>query len=199
MKELARMLGPLAQRIGNLLARGSVAAADGARKMRTLQLRLLAGETKDAVEHFEPYGFTSEPLSGAEAVAAFFDGDRSHGVCLIVADRRYRIRNMAAGEVAIFDDQGQYVHLKRDGMIAHSPQNLLLRTDGVLRLEGDKVEIHAKTYLQQDIHGKGSRDTWVGGSDFHQDTWTTGATATMPATEHGFSPPSIPTNHPEGA
>lgn len=117
MKELARMLGPLAQRIGNLLARGSVAAADGARKMRTLQLRLLAGETKDAVEHFEPYGFTSEPLSGAEAVAAFFDGDRSHGVCLIVADRRYRIRNMVAGEVAIFDDQGQKIHLTRSGIV----------------------------------------------------------------------------------
>ncbi|MDE2442439.1 MAG: phage baseplate assembly protein, partial [Betaproteobacteria bacterium] len=108
------MLGPIAQRIGNLLARGSVAAADGARKMRTLQLRLLAGETKDAVEHFEPYGFSAEPHAGAEALAAFFDGDRSHGVCLVVADRRYRIRNMMAGEVAIFDDLGQKVHLTRN-------------------------------------------------------------------------------------
>lgn len=198
MTDFGKLIGPFARRLGNLLARGSVAAADGARKMRTLQVRLMAGEIKDGIEHFEPYGFTSEPKPGAEALAAFFDGDRSHGVVVVVADRRYRLTGLAQGEVAIFDDLGQYVHLKRDGITVHSPQNLLLRTAGVLRLEGDGVEIHAKTYVQQDVHGKGQRDTWTGGANFHADTYTTGATAS-PGTEHGFSPVSIPTNHPEGA
>ena len=62
MSDFGKLLGPMARRIGNLLARGSVAAVNGTGKMRTLQLRMLAGEVKDNVEHFEPYGFTSEVL-----------------------------------------------------------------------------------------------------------------------------------------
>lgn len=199
MIDFGRLIAPYARKISNLLGRGRVTGVNGKSKMRTLQIGLLAGETKDGIEHFEPYGFTSEVMEGSEPIAGFFDGDRSHGVVIVVADRRYRLTSMAPGEVAIYDDQGQVVHLKRDGIVVHSPQNLLLRTDGVLRLEGDKVEIHAKTSLQQDVHGKGSRDTWTGGVDFHQDTWTTGTTAVTPPTEHGFAPPGIPTSHPEGA
>lgn len=117
MSELGKMIAPIARRLGNMLARGSVAAANGAGKMRTLQIRMMSDETKDNVEHFEPYGFTSEPIQGAEHVTAFFDGDRSHGVTLVVADRRYRLQGLKAGEMAIFDDQGQKVYLTRTGIV----------------------------------------------------------------------------------
>ena len=80
MKEFARLIAPYVRRIGNMLSRGTVAAVNAASKMQGLQLRLLADEVKDSVEHFEPYGFTSHPNGGAEAVAVFLDGDRSHGI-----------------------------------------------------------------------------------------------------------------------
>jgi phage baseplate assembly protein V len=117
MSDLGKMLAPFARRLGNMLARGSVAAANGAGKMRTLQIRMMADETKDNVEHFEPYGFTSEVMPGSEPIAAFFDGDRSHGVVLVVADRRYRLTGMKSGEVALYDDQGQKVYLTRTGIV----------------------------------------------------------------------------------
>ena len=43
------------------MARGVVSAADGTKKMRAVQVRLLADEVRDDLEHVEPYGFTSEP------------------------------------------------------------------------------------------------------------------------------------------
>lgn len=129
MSDLGKLMAPLARRLGNMLARGSVAAANGAGKMRTLQIRMMAGETKDNVEHFEPYGFTSEPLPGAEHISAFFDGDRSHGITLVVADRRFRLRGLDAGEVAIFDDQGQRVHLTRTGIVVKGAGLPVLVTD----------------------------------------------------------------------
>lgn len=101
----SRLLAPYARRLGNMLARGVVSAVNAAKKMQSLQVRLLAGEVKDVVEHFEPYGFTAHPHAGAEAFAAFLDGDRSHGIVLVVADRRYRIKGLAAGEVAIYTDE----------------------------------------------------------------------------------------------
>lgn len=113
----SRLLAPYARRLGNLLARGVVSAVNAAKKMQSLQVRLLAGEVKDVVEHFEPYGFTAHPHAGAEAFAAFLDGDRSHGIVLLVADRRYRLKSFAPGEVAIYDDLGQKVHLTRAGIV----------------------------------------------------------------------------------
>ena len=40
--------------IANMLARGAVALGNSASKLQSLQLRLLAGEVKDNVEHLEP-------------------------------------------------------------------------------------------------------------------------------------------------
>lgn len=170
MSDLTRMMAPLARRIGNMLARGSVSSVNGARKMRTLQIRLMAGEIKDNIEHFEPYGFTSEPLAGAEHLSAFFDGDRSHGVTLVVADRRYRLTGLESGEVAIFDDQGQKVHLTRDGIV--------IQTAKKCRIDAADIELHASKSYSWDVAGYGERWTWVSGSTWEHKTWQTGATVT---------------------
>jgi phage baseplate assembly protein V len=89
-----------------LLARGTVVLAHSATKLQSLQMRLTAGEVNDDMEHFEPYGFTSNPLAGAEGIATFLGGDRSHAIVLVVADRRYRLQSLAPGEVAIYTDEG---------------------------------------------------------------------------------------------
>lgn len=99
--------------IANILARGVVALGNSASKLQGLQLRLLAGEVKDNVEHLEPYGFTACPLPGAEALAGFIGGDRSHGVVIVVADRRFRLQGLKPGEVALYTDEGDFIHFKR--------------------------------------------------------------------------------------
>lgn len=181
MNDFAKLIAPFARRLGNLLARGSVTAVGGGSKLRTLQIRMLAGETKDNIEHFEPYGFTSEVKPGSEPVAAFFDGDRSHGVVLVVADRRYRLTGLQSGEVAIFDDQGQKVHLTRDGIVIHTAKKL--------RCEAANIELHATQSYSWDVAGYGERWTALGGNAWEHKTWQTGATVT--------SVP-LPINPPEG-
>ena len=116
MTDFAKLVAPYARRLSNMIARGTVTLVDAATKMQSLQLRLLAGESKDKVEHFEPYGFTSQPNPGAECLALFLDGDRSHGVVVCVADRRYRVKGLTTGEVILHDDQGQSVYLMRGGI-----------------------------------------------------------------------------------
>lgn len=101
----------------NILARGLVALGNSASKLQSLQLRLLAGEVKDNVEHLEPYGFTACPLAGAEALAGFIGGDRSHAVVIVVADRRFRLQGLKSGEVALYTDEGDFIHFKRGRVI----------------------------------------------------------------------------------
>lgn len=167
---LERMLGPIQRRINNLAVRGVVTLVNATAMCQTLQLRLLSGETKDNVEHMEPYGFTAHPKGGAEGIALFFGGDRSHGVTLVVADRRYRLQGLEAGEVALYDDQGQKVHLTRDG--------ILVKTAKKIRLEGEHLEFHAAKSYSWDVAGYGQRITWVSGTEWEIKTWQQGATVT---------------------
>lgn len=99
--------------IRNLLSRGVIKLVNSAAKCQLVQIEMLGGELKDDVEHLEPYGYTSCPHAGAEHVAVFPDGDKSHGVVLVVADRRYRLKGLAAGEVALYTDEGDRIVLRR--------------------------------------------------------------------------------------
>lgn len=136
----------------NFLARGVVALVDASRKLQGLQMRLTADEVKDGMEHFEPYGFTSNPLPGAEALAAFLGGDRSHGVVICVADRRFRLQGLKSGEVALHTDEGDVLHFKRGRVIEVETLTLkvkaetavefdtpVLRTTGRIESAGDQI------------------------------------------------------------
>lgn len=114
---MSRLMAPLARAVGNMLARGTLVLANAATKMQSLQVRILDGEAKDDVEHFEPYGYTARPHPGAEVLLQFFGGDRSHGVAFMVADRRYRLLGLESGEVALYDDLGSRIVLKRGNVI----------------------------------------------------------------------------------
>lgn len=114
-RSLGRLIGPLKRRILLLVARGVVELVNDGLKVQGLQVSLLAEELRDGVERFQEYGFTSHPHPGAEAVVVFQGGDRSHGLAIAVDDRRYRLKGLAAGEVALYTDEGDRAHFKRNG------------------------------------------------------------------------------------
>jgi len=118
-----------------LLARGTVVLANSASKLQSLQMRLTAGELNDDIEHFEPYGFTSRPLAGAEGVVTFLGGDRSHAIALVVADRRYRLQSLASGEVAIYTDEGDKIHFKRGRIIDIETSTLNIRASTAVNFD----------------------------------------------------------------
>ncbi|WP_339483179.1 phage baseplate assembly protein V [Pseudomonas sivasensis] len=136
----------------NILVRGTLSLVDGLKKLQELQVKLLAGEIKDGMEHFEAYGFTSNPKAGAEVLAGFFGGDRSHGVVICVADRRFRLQGLESGEVAMYTDEGDKLHFKRGRVIEIETMTLkvkaetavefdtpLIRTTGKIVSAGDQV------------------------------------------------------------
>lgn len=140
---LARMLAPLARGLGNMLARGTVVMAKSATKMQTLQVKLLSGEVKDGVEHFEAYGLTARPKSGAEHITLFMGGDRSHGVTIMVADRRHRPTGLEEGEVVLYDDLGHKVHLTRSGIVINGGGHVVTVTNAPdMVVDGISVKHH---------------------------------------------------------
>jgi len=107
----------MATRLANSIARAVVQRVDDSTRMQLVQLGVLAGEDVDDAEHFQPYGFKSVPLAGAEAVVLFPNGDRAHPLVVVVDDRRNRPDTWQAGEAGLYNDAGAIVRLKANGDI----------------------------------------------------------------------------------
>lgn len=110
-------IGDLSRRIANIVARAVVQLVDDAKKLQLLQVGVLAGETIDDAEHCQPYGFSSVPLAGAEAVVVFPNGDRSHPLAIAVSDRRYRPTGGQAGQVGLYHYLGAVLVMLANGTV----------------------------------------------------------------------------------
>jgi len=134
---LARFIQPLVTRVANTVARAVIKNVDDSKKLQLLQLAILSGETRDEVEHFQNYGFTSHPKAGAEVVIVCVGGRRDHALAIAVDDRRYRIRNLGIGEVAVYDHTGTSIVLKENGDIDLTPSSGTVNLTGSLNVSGD--------------------------------------------------------------
>jgi phage baseplate assembly protein V len=140
-------------KINLMLGRGIVTRVNDAGAIQLIRGKLMDGEDYDQMERVQQYGLTSVPLAGAELLSTFIGGNRDHAVVVAVDDRRYRLRGLKDGEMAIYDDQGQKVHLTRTGIVINGAgkpitiQNApeidmktpLVKMDGDLRVGGKVV------------------------------------------------------------
>lgn len=114
---IQKLIEPVKRRVMLLAGRAIISAVDDSNFLKIVQLQLLSGETRDNIPVIQSYGFTAVPLPGAEAFAIFPGGNRNSGIVVGTEDRRYRIKNLAGGEVALYDNQGNQVYLKQDGSV----------------------------------------------------------------------------------
>lgn len=127
----------LQARVQTMLARGTVTSVDDALMMQHVNLEMEDGFKPTQVEHIHPYGVSTHPIPGdkTDAIVAALGGNRDHMVMLGVSDRQYRMK-VAQGEVAIHDDQGQVVHLTRDGIKIESSKPITTKSSAGITLEG---------------------------------------------------------------
>jgi phage baseplate assembly protein V len=125
-----------------LLARSVVKLVNDALMVQGLQVTVLDGEVAQ-VQRFQEYGFTSVPLAGAEAIVAAIAGVRSHLVAIAVDDGRYRLKNLASGEVAIYTDEGDVIHFKRG-------RNIEVTSGGSVKVTAPLVTVVASAKVTLD-------------------------------------------------
>ena len=111
---LNRLLDPLRRRVATLISRAVLAGVNAAPGCQTLQVTILADEPQTGVEHLEPYGFTSNPLAGSEGVILNVAGQRGAAIGLNFGDRRVRVTGLKSGEVCVYTDEGDKIHLMRE-------------------------------------------------------------------------------------
>lgn len=105
-----------------------------------------SGETFTDRECFQHYGFTSRALAGAEGILL----KQGNQIMLIASDdRRYRIK-VEHGEVALYSDEGDYVHLKRGNLVEVKTSTLEVIADTKVILDTPLVEITGE--VEADLH-----------------------------------------------
>lgn len=121
------------ERVSNMIQRGTIGTVDDARMMQELNVRLKNGYKPKKIEHWHPYGFATHPFKESEVLTLAPGGDMDHLIVIASADRRYRMK-VAEGEMAIHDDQNQFVHIKRDRILVKTSKRVDLGDEGGARV-----------------------------------------------------------------
>lgn len=146
---IRKLTAPLQRRVRLMVSRGIVRLVNDAATMQELQLGLLADETRDSVERAQNYGFSSRPHAGAEAIVVCVGGSRDHSVCIAVDDRRYRVRGLQEGEVAIYTDEGDSIVLKRG-------REIHITSGALVHVAAPTVSIVGNVEVEGNIHATGT-------------------------------------------
>lgn len=81
-----------------------------------VQVDALADEPLPKVHRVEPYGLSYRAKPGCEVYMVFPGGDRAVGLALVIGDKRYQM-DLLEGEVALHDDENNFVKLGRGGVV----------------------------------------------------------------------------------
>jgi phage gp45-like len=140
--DIGRFLAPIQRRMMLAIGRAMLRGVSDAGGVQTLQVSLLAGETRDAVERVQQFGLSSVPMPGADVVVVSVGGNRDHPVAIAVDDQRFRPTGLAGGEVCLYSRRpGQRITLLADGTVLVQGTTLRIEADveivGAVTATGD--------------------------------------------------------------
>ncbi|ASV33135.1 phage baseplate assembly protein V [Candidatus Hamiltonella defensa] len=137
--------------LSRLCSRLMVRGTNSTAACQRVDVSLIAGETKAGMEYLEPYGFTGIAHAGAEGVALFLSGDRSHGIVINMADRRYRLKDLQTGEVALYTDEGDHIVLKRGRVIEVTTDTFVVKAKNKVVLDTPRVDTSGEITAEKSI------------------------------------------------
>ena len=141
------------RRLQLLVARG-VAMLVGDSKV---QARVLVDEVLPNIDRVEPYGFSYRPKPGAQTYLLFPSGDRSHGIAVIIGDKQYNM-TLKEGEVALHDDEDNYVYIKRGGEIEINAATKITLKAPEIVLDAPQTTVTGNTTIMQGLSVLGEGD-----------------------------------------
>lgn len=149
-----KIMEPLRRRVRLMVFRGVINIVNDGLKEQGLQIGLLGGETLDNVERYQEYGYSSVPHSGCECVGISLGGNRNHGIVIATGDRRYRLKGLQSGEVALYTDEGDYIKLGRGRVVEIDTDTLLVKAATKIRFETPRLENTGEIVDRCDADGK---------------------------------------------
>ncbi len=149
-KRVKRFLGQIRQAF-----RGVGSRVNSATPVQLINGDALSGEPINAAEYLQHYGFTSNVPPGFMFVAVPVGGKTAHAIVIATEHATYRLKGLAQGEVALYDDQEQKVHIKRGGIeINGGGKPVTITNTSKVRMETALLEVTGEIEDRCDTTGK---------------------------------------------
>jgi phage baseplate assembly protein V len=169
-------------RVRNMVKHAVVGAVDDTGHWQRAQIEMLDSEVRNGIPVFQHYGFASNPPVGdadnPEALVVHPGGRPDSAVIIGIGDRRYRIRNLSAQEVCVYDAQGSTLKLKANGDIEATPAS------GTMKINANTLNIGGDVTVAGDLHATG---TIKGDTDVVAHSATLGADISLNSHAHNVS------------
>ena len=158
MKNLIQSaIRPLRNRVYSMIKRAVIESVNDAGGIQLVKLNLLAGEARDGIERFQNFGFSSNPPSSAECVAAAIGGNNDHLIVMVADDRSSRPKNLQSGETIVYTNDGTFIKLKKGGKIEILTATEVKISSGNTIITGD-LKVQGKVEVTGDIDSQGKID-----------------------------------------
>lgn len=135
IRAYAKLEKKLRSKITGIVKRGVFSSFQQGGFMRA-QSNTYKDETRDDVEVFEQFGFTSQPPNGSEGLLFGVGGDSSHPVAINIGNRGNRVQQLQTGETCVYSAHGSTITLLTNGEIVLTPG-----PGAVIRLGGDSANL----------------------------------------------------------
>jgi len=152
---IKKIVEPIQRRVMLMVGRCILTAVKDGNRVQLCQASMLDDEVRDDMQRMAEYGFTSVPLSGAQGAVVFVGGDRGHGIVIATDDYRYRLKELAPGEVALYTDEGDKIVLKRGHIIEIDTHTLIVNATTKVTLNTPLVELTGNQTVAGDVHVDG--------------------------------------------
>lgn len=97
-----------------LAFRGVVTLVKAAGAVQLIDGDGVDGEKLRGMEYFQHFGSISNPPAGSMYIVLPIGGKTAHGIVIATEHGEYRLKNLASGEKAIYNQWGDYVLLRAD-------------------------------------------------------------------------------------
>ncbi len=135
--------------------RGVLHLVKSADNIQKVQASGLADETLQDVELMQQFGFTSVPPANTQAVILPIGGQTTHGIVIATENGSFRVKNLQGGEVAVYDESGSSIVLKKGRLIEIDCDVLKINATKKVDISSPLVETDRVFTAQGQINGNG--------------------------------------------
>lgn len=169
-----RLLEPLRRRMAVMIGRCILSALNSAPGVQSASVTIMADENMKGVEYMEPYGFTSVPLAGSEGIILNIGAQRGACVALCLGSRKFRLRGLKSGEVALYTDEGDKLVFERGNVVRLTTRNLIADAAEKAVINAPETEITGHLTVREGITWGGVANGFDGAARMEGGLFNTG-------------------------
>ena len=160
--------------MATMIGRCILSALDSSSGVQAASVTIMADEEMKGVEYMEPYGFTSVPLQGAEGVVLNVGSRRGSCVVVSLGNRKFRLKSLKSGEVALYTDEGDRLVFERGNVVKLFTKNYIVNAETKTTINAPETEITGHLTVRQGITWGGVADGLDGPAQVHGGMVNTG-------------------------